>query len=79
MLTLFDWTPFGVDVVEFAIYGASLVRCRRRAGGPSVLERTIVGAAAHAMALDTGRASPLLAIDDRHSAVVTRGQCGRRR
>lgn len=38
----------------------------------------IVSAAAHSVTLDTGRASPFCAVDDRHSAAVT-AECGRRR
>jgi hypothetical protein len=33
---------------------------------------TIVGAAAHSVAFDAGRASPFFAIDDRHSGLVLR-------
>jgi hypothetical protein len=39
---------------------------------------TAVSAAAHSVTLDAGRASPFLAVDNRHSVEVTAG-CGRRR
>lgn len=37
---------------------------------------TIVGAAAHSVTFDAGRASPFRASDDRHSGLLTAG-CGR--
>lgn len=76
VLALLDGTTLWIDVVQFAIYDVRLDHhsaCHR-----PVTRHTSVGATAHSMALDAGRASPFFAIDDRHTAVDTAG-CDRRR
>jgi hypothetical protein len=79
VLALLDGTTLGVDVVKFAIYMARVSPCVPHViDAASVLWHTSVSAAAHSMALDAGRASPLFSIDDRHTGAFT-AEDGRRR
>jgi hypothetical protein len=79
VLALLDGTTLGVDVVQLTICRATIsTDFAHVVSDGSVEKHTAVGAAAHSVTLDAGRASPLLSIDNRHSVEVTAG-CGRRR
>lgn len=74
VLALLDRTTLGVDVVEIPIFKTKLaLRVVKR----RTERHTSVVATAHAVALDAGRASPFLAIDNRHTGAIT-AECGRR-
>jgi hypothetical protein len=79
VLALFDRATLGVDMVQLTICRATISSgFAHVVSDGSVEKHTAVGAAAHAVTLDAGRASPLLPMNNRHSVEVT-AECGRRR
>jgi hypothetical protein len=79
VLALFDRATLGVDMVQLTICRATISSgFAHVVSDGSVEKHTAVGAAAYAVTLDTGRASPLLPMNNRHSVEVT-AECGRRR
>jgi hypothetical protein len=71
VLTLLDGATLRVDMVQVAICEAKVSICLRHivvvVDDAGSVRFTGVVATAHSVTLDAGRASPFLAIDDRHS------------
>jgi hypothetical protein len=68
VLTLLDGATLRVDMMQVAVCKVTISPCSQHVVERSSVRFTSMVAAAHSMTLDTGRACPFLAIDDRHPA-----------